>query len=125
MLAGKAFFYELTLEEWNWLVERGPVAHETEVLFVFMALKYAVLIVDLLTLYYVYLAPQKPLTVPTIWKIAVPLAGLLAYLPCFYLIKYKAPHFLLYMDLVPSEVLSLTSLCLLGMGRHRSKRKAE
>jgi len=53
------------------------------------------------------------LSVPKVWKIAIPFTGIFLYAPCFYYIKYQADYFHLYMQLVPNVFLSLVVLALL------------
>lgn len=52
------------------------------------------------------------LPIRKVWKIVIPLIGLLLYLPCFYYIKYLADYCHLYMELVPALFLSFILLAL-------------
>ena len=122
LLTPNPFFRTLTLEEWNWLVQQKSGPNDMEILFVFTLLRDIFFVVFIVGICQILFAKQIRLPIRTFWKIVIPVAGSIVYIPLCYYFNCQADHYRLYMMIVPVEILSLIFLCLILIGLVGGKR---
>lgn len=117
------FSHRLTYEEWNWYVKQYVgIPHEDKIFFFDDLLKLIFVVVDIIGISRLLFEKNGLLPVGKTAKIAIPIAGVLAYLPFFFYFKYEVEHYQLYMLFVPVEVLTLILLSLILAGLVRSRK---
>lgn len=117
-------FRKLTLEEWNWIIQRGSRPHETALLIWTDLLNIVFGVIYIVGFFHLFFVKKRLLPIRTLWIIATLAAGFVTDLPLFYYFKYQAEHYRLYMSSVSLEIdsLMLLVLILIGLAARRAKR---
>ena len=116
IIAPNHFFRITTLSEWHWLLQQEPTPYGMGIILISDLLQDIFIVVFIVGIFQLFYVKQKILPIRTLWKIVIPVAGLIMYLPCFYYFKYQAEHYRLYITIIPGEILSLIFLCLILIG---------
>ena len=123
-LYGTTYFRFMTREEADWLIKYNAAGGYNIVYYAIIdLLRRMIIFIDLIGLYFLYSKKRNLIPIPKLWKIIIPAVGILIYIPCFYYIKYDAPHYTMYLALFPVEIFSLVSLGLIIAGKWHERLK--
>ena len=123
VLGPTIFRRKMSYEEWGHLLQQGEYAGNQELLMLFMVAEGFVLLMDVMGLYQILFSKSGRLPIRAVWKVLIPVFGLLGYLPFYFHFKYQAEYFRLYMSLAPVEMVTLVFLVLLCLGRRALHRQ--